>query len=131
MRIDVVSIFPEYLEPLRLSLVGKAVETGLVQLGVHDLRQWTHDRHRTVDDTPYGGGAGMVMRPEPWGEALDTLATPQTRLVVLTPAGRTFTQDDRVRARRRGAPGPGLRPLRGHRRPGRRGRRDRGCGWTS
>jgi len=92
MRIDVVSIFPEYLEPLRLSLVGKAVDSGLVELGVHDLRQWTHDRHRTVDDTPYGGGAGMVMRPEPWGEALDALATPQTRLVLLTPAGRTFTQ---------------------------------------
>ena len=92
MRIDVVSIFPEYLEPLRLSLVGKAVETGLVQLGVHDLRHWTHDRHRTVDDTPYGGGAGMVMRPEPWGEALDALATPRTRLVLLTPAGRPFTQ---------------------------------------
>jgi tRNA (guanine37-N1)-methyltransferase len=92
MRIDVVSIFPEYLQPLRLSLVGKAVASGLVQLGVHDLRQWTHDRHRTVDDTPYGGGAGMVMRPEPWGEVLDALATPRTRLVVLTPAGRTFTQ---------------------------------------
>jgi tRNA (guanine37-N1)-methyltransferase len=92
VRIDVVSIFPEYLEPLRLSLVGKAVAGGLVELGVHDLRQWTHDRHRTVDDTPYGGGAGMVMRPEPWGEALDALATPQTRLVLLTPAGRTFTQ---------------------------------------
>jgi tRNA (guanine37-N1)-methyltransferase len=92
MRIDVVSIFPDYLEPLRLSLVGNAVESGLVQLGVHDLRQWTRDRHRTVDDTPYGGGAGMVMRPEPWGEALDALATPRTRLVLLTPAGRTFTQ---------------------------------------
>ena len=58
MRIDVVSIFPDYLEPLRLSLVGKAIETGIVDLGVHDLRDWTHDRHRTVDDTPYGGGAG-------------------------------------------------------------------------
>ena len=92
MRIDVVSIFPEYLAPLRLSLVGKAVDSGLVTLGVHDLRNWTHDRHRTVDDTPYGGGAGMVMRPEPWGEALDALATPRTRLVLLTPAGRTFTQ---------------------------------------
>ena len=92
MRVDVVSIFPEYLEPLRLSLVGKAVASGLVTLGIHDLRQWTHDRHRTVDDTPYGGGAGMVMRPEPWGEALDALATPQTRLVLLTPAGRTFDQ---------------------------------------
>lgn len=92
MRIDVVSIFPSYLEPLRLSLVGKAVETGLVQLGVHDLREWTHDRHRTVDDTPYGGGAGMVMRPEPWGEALDDLGTPATQLVVLSPSGRPFTQ---------------------------------------
>ena len=74
MRIDIVSIFPGYLEPLRLSLVGKAIETGIVELGVHDLRDWTHDRHRTVDDTPYGGGAGMVMRPEPWGEVLDDLA---------------------------------------------------------
>jgi tRNA (guanine37-N1)-methyltransferase len=94
MRIDVVSIFPAYLEPLGLSLVGKAIETGLVQLGVHDLRDWTGDRHRTVDDTPYGGGAGMVMRPEPWGLALDALtaASPDPRLVVLTPSGRTFTQ---------------------------------------
>ena len=82
LRIDVVSIFPEYLEPLRLSLVGKAVESGLVSLGVHDLRDWTHDRHRTVDDTPYGGGAGMVMKPEPWGEALDALVPPDL------PAGR-------------------------------------------
>ncbi len=71
MRIDLVSIFPDYFAPLSLSLVGKAVETGLLTLGVHDLREWTHDRHRTVDDTPYGGGAGMVMKPEPWGEALD------------------------------------------------------------
>ncbi|HEY0358249.1 MAG TPA: tRNA (guanosine(37)-N1)-methyltransferase TrmD, partial [Mycobacteriales bacterium] len=89
------SIFPDYLEPLKLSLVGKAIRTGLVQLGVHDLRQWTHDRHRTVDDTPYGGGAGMVMRPEPWGEALDALAPadgPQPRLIVPTPAGEVFTQ---------------------------------------
>src|ERR687894_963718 len=92
MRIDVVSIFPDYLAPLRLSLVGKAAESGLVGLGVHDLRRWTYDRHRTVDDTPYCGGAGVVVRPEPWGEALDALATPQTRLVLLTPAGRTFTQ---------------------------------------
>ena len=93
MRIDVVSIFPDYLEPLRLSLVGRAIETGIVELGVHDLRDWTHDRHRTVDDTPYGGGAGMVMRPEPWGEALDDAGdATRSRLVVLTPAGRTFTQ---------------------------------------
>ena len=96
MKIDVVTIFPDYLAPLRLSLVGKAIATGTVQLGVHDLRSWTTDRHRTVDDTPYGGGAGMVMRPEPWGEALDALVPPGTtpvpRLVVPTPAGRPLTQ---------------------------------------
>jgi tRNA (guanine37-N1)-methyltransferase len=92
MRIDVVSIFPGYFEPLQLSLVGKAGDSGVVPIRVHDLRQWTHDRHRTVDDTPYGGGPGMVMRPEPWGEALDDLATPRSRLVLLTPSGRTFTQ---------------------------------------
>ena len=73
MRIDVVTIFPDYLAPLELSLIGKAREQGLLDVRVHDLREHTHDRHRTVDDTPYGGGAGMVMRPEPWGEALDTL----------------------------------------------------------
>ncbi|MET1004667.1 MAG: tRNA (guanosine(37)-N1)-methyltransferase TrmD [Propionibacteriaceae bacterium] len=96
MRIDVLSIFPDYLAPLRLSLVGKAIETGLVDLNVRDLRDWTHDRHRTVDDTPYGGGAGMVMKPEPWGEALDELVpdpgTSSTRLIVLTPSGRVFNQ---------------------------------------
>ena len=92
MRIDVVSIFPAYLDPLRLSLVGKAGDAGVVPIRVHDLRQWTHDRHRSVDDTPYGGGPGMVMRPEPWGEALDELATSRTRLVLLTPSGRTFSQ---------------------------------------
>jgi len=97
VRLDVVTIFPDYLAPLRLSLVGKAVETGLVQLGVHDLREHTHDRHRTVDDTPYGGGPGMVMRPEPWGEALDALLASdparRPRLVIPTPSGRRFTQD--------------------------------------
>jgi tRNA (guanine37-N1)-methyltransferase len=94
MRIDILSIFPDYLQPLRLSLVGKAIESGIVELGVHDLRDWTHDRHRTVDDSPYGGGAGMVMRPEPWGEALDELsaASPTARLIMLTPSGRTFDQ---------------------------------------
>ncbi|QGF25303.1 tRNA (guanosine(37)-N1)-methyltransferase TrmD [Raineyella fluvialis] len=93
-RIDVVSIFPDYFAPLRLSLVGKAVASGLLALGVHDLRDWTHDRHRTVDDTPYGGGAGMVMRPEPWGEAFDALVGPQDPplLVVPTPSGVPFTQ---------------------------------------
>ena len=73
LRADVVTIFPDYLAPLRLSLIGKAIDAGVVGLGVHDLRTWTHDRHRTVDDTPYGGGAGMVMRPEPWGAALDAV----------------------------------------------------------
>jgi len=73
VRIDVVTIFPEYLDPLRLSLPGRAQRAGVLDLHVHDLRQWTHDRHRTVDDTPYGGGPGMVMRPEPWGEALDAI----------------------------------------------------------
>jgi len=96
LRADVVSIFPDYLAPLRLSLIGRAIETGLVDLDVHDLRTWTHDRHRTVDDTPYGGGAGMVMKPEPWGAALDTIVPPGSaataRLVVPTPSGRRFTQ---------------------------------------
>lgn len=92
MRLDYLTIFPDYLTPLRLSLPGKAVDSGLLDLHVHDLRQWTHDRHRTVDDTPYGGGAGMVMRPEPWGEALDALGITGATLVVPTPAGRPFTQ---------------------------------------
>ncbi len=99
MRIDVVSIFPDYLAPLQLSLLGKARLTGLVDIHVHDLRTWTHDRHRTVDDTPYGGGAGMVMRPEPWGEALDEVLTHQSgssgrppRLLVTTPSGHRFDQ---------------------------------------
>jgi tRNA (guanine37-N1)-methyltransferase len=92
MRVDVVSIFPDYLSPLGLSLPGKAQESGLLDLHVHDLRTWTHDRHRTVDDTPYGGGAGMVMKPEPWGEALDDLLRPDTVVVVPTPSGRPFTQ---------------------------------------
>lgn len=95
MRLDVISIFPDYLSPLSLSLVGKAIASGLVELGVHDLRDWTHDRHRTVDDTPYGGGAGMVMKPEPWGEALDAVLGDDvegTTLVVPTPSGVTYTQ---------------------------------------
>jgi len=92
MRIDVVTIFPEYLAPLRQSLLGKAAERGLVDIAVHDLRTWTDDVHRTVDDAPYGGGPGMVMRPEPWGRALEEVRRPGTRLVVPTPAGRPFTQ---------------------------------------
>jgi tRNA (guanine37-N1)-methyltransferase len=96
MRIDVVTIFPDYLAPLRQSLLGKAIERGRVDVRVHDLRSWTDDVHRTVDDTPYGGGPGMVMLPEPWGRALDEIAPPgprpQPRLVLPTPAGRPFTQ---------------------------------------
>ncbi len=92
MRVDVVSIFPDYLAPLDLSLPGKARASGLLDLRVHDLRDWTHDRHRTVDDTPYGGGAGMVMKPEPWGEALDAVGLEGATLVVPTPSGRPFTQ---------------------------------------
>jgi tRNA (guanine37-N1)-methyltransferase len=92
VRIDVVSIFPDYLAPLDLSLPGRAREAGLLDLHVHDLRDWTHDRHRTTDDTPYGGGAGMVMKPEPWGEALDALLREGATLVVPTPAGRPFDQ---------------------------------------
>jgi tRNA (guanine37-N1)-methyltransferase len=91
-RIDVVTIFPDYLAPLRQSLLGRAAERGLVEIAVHDLRRWTDDAHRTVDDAPYGGGPGMVMRPEPWGRALDEVRPPGTRLVVPTPAGERFTQ---------------------------------------
>ena len=94
MKIDVISIFVDYFEPLRLSLVGKAIENGIVDLRIHDLRNWTFDRHRTVDDAPYGGGAGMVMRPEPWGLALDAVTAGQDdpRLLVLSPSGRPFDQ---------------------------------------
>lgn len=92
MRIDVVSIFPEYLAPLDLSLVGKARTGGLLDLRVHDLRDWTTDRHRTVDDTPFGGGAGMVMRPDVWGAALDELLDEDAHLLVPTPSGEPFTQ---------------------------------------
>lgn len=74
MRIDVITIFPEYLEPLRVSLLGKAADRGLLEIATHDLRQWTYDVHRTVDDTPYGGGPGMVMKPEPWALALEAVA---------------------------------------------------------
>jgi tRNA (guanine37-N1)-methyltransferase len=100
VRIDIVTIFPEFFSVLDVSLLGKASRSGLIELGVHDLRDFTHDRHRTVDDTPYGGGAGMVMKPEPWGEALDHILgdPPATKpgdgpLVVFpSPAGEVFTQ---------------------------------------
>ena len=73
MRLDIITIFPEYFAPLGVSLIGKAVQRGDITVRVHDLRDWAHDPHRTVDDTPFGGGPGMVMRPEPWGEALDAV----------------------------------------------------------
>lgn len=102
MRIDVITIFPEYLAPLDVSLLGKARDRELLSIAVHDLRQWTTDVHRTVDDTPYGGGPGMVMKPEPWHLALESVAPVestasaeeqgQPRLVVPTPSGRPFTQ---------------------------------------
>ena len=124
MRIDVVTIFAEYLAPLRESLLGKAIGAGLIQLGVHDLRAFTTDRHRTVDDTPYGGGPGMVMKPDVWGRALDAVCTPRRTLIVPTPAGERFTQAVADRAGGRRPPGVRLRPVRGHRPAGpRRGRR--------
>ena len=102
MRIDIITIFPEYFGPLSVSLIGKAAERGDITFAVHDLRAWTHDVHHTVDDSPFGGGPGMVMKPEPWGEALDAViaAGPPTGggqradplLVIPTPAGVPFTQ---------------------------------------
>ncbi len=92
MRIDIVTIFPAFFDVLDVSLIGKARDRGILDMHVHDLREWTHDRHRTVDDTPYGGGAGMVMKPEPWGEALDQLLTEDSVLLVPSPAGELFSQ---------------------------------------
>jgi len=102
MRIDVVTIFPEYLAPLNVSLIGKAAERGLLDFHLHELREWTYDVHRTVDDSPYGGGPGMVMKPEPWGQALDAVlaagadalpdGSDRPTLIVPTPSGRPFTQ---------------------------------------
>jgi tRNA (guanine37-N1)-methyltransferase len=95
VRVDVISIFPDYLAALDLSLVGKARQRGLLDLRVHDLRDWTTDRHRTVDDTPFGGGAGMVMRPDVWGTALDEVldaGAVDAHLIVPTPSGEVFTQ---------------------------------------
>ncbi len=93
MRIDAVSIFPDYFNVLELSLLGKAQKQGLIAFQAHDLRNWTHDIHKTVDDSPYGGGAGMVMKPEPWGEAFDELLTEARPTVIFTtPAGQPFNQ---------------------------------------
>lgn len=92
MRIDVLTIFPEYLDPMRAALLGKAIDAGLLDVEIHDLRDWTHDVHRSVDDQPYGGGPGMVMKPEVWGPALDDVCPDDALLVVPTPAGVPFTQ---------------------------------------
>ncbi len=92
MKIDVISIFPEYLAPLNLSLLGKAQSAGLVNINVHNLRDFTHDSHNTVDDTPYGGGAGMVMLAEVWAKAIDSVISDDSDLIILTPAGKKFTQ---------------------------------------
>jgi tRNA (guanine37-N1)-methyltransferase len=98
VRIDIITIFPEYFGPLRVSLIGKAAERGDIAFGVHDLRMWTYDVHHTVDDAPFGGGPGMVMKPEPWGEALDAVAGlgSDPLLVVPTPSGVPFTQERAV-----------------------------------
>lgn len=92
MRVDCITIFPQFFEAVNISLLGKAQASGLLDLHVHDLRDFTHDRHRSVDDTPYGGGAGMVMKPEPWGEALDAVMSDESILIVPTPSGEVFHQ---------------------------------------
>jgi tRNA (guanine37-N1)-methyltransferase len=106
MRIDIITIFPEYFGPLRVSLIGKAADRGDISFGVHDLRHWAHDVHKTVDDAPFGGGPGMVMKPEPWGHALSAVlgqGSVETGpdngplLLIPTPAGLPFTQQDAER----------------------------------
>lgn len=92
IKIDAVTIFPEYFSPLQLSLIGRAQENGIIDIAIHNLRDYTEDNHHSVDDTPYGGGAGMVMKPEIWGEVLDPLMIADTDLIILTPAGRVFDQ---------------------------------------
>jgi tRNA (guanine37-N1)-methyltransferase len=99
VRIDIITIFPEYFAPLTVSLIGKAAQRGDITFAVHDLRTWTYDVHHTVDDSPFGGGPGMVMKPEPWGEALDDVAARAVDplLVIPTPAGAPFTQQRAAR----------------------------------
>jgi tRNA (guanine37-N1)-methyltransferase len=92
VKIDVISIFPEYLAPLNLSLLGKAQSSGIVDIKVHNLRDFTNDNHNTVDDTPYGGGAGMVMLPEVWAQAIDSVIQDGAEIIILTPAGKRFNQ---------------------------------------
>ncbi len=94
MRIDAVTIFPDYFDALNISLLGKAQEKNLIEFKAHDLRDWTFDKHRTVDDSPYGGGAGMLMKPEPWGLAFDDLLSKDGETIVIftNPAGEVFKQ---------------------------------------
>jgi len=92
VKIDAVTIFPDYFAPLQLSLLGKASNAGIVNFQIHDLRSFSSNNHHAVDDTPYGGGAGMVMLPEIWGLALDPLMENDTDLIILTPAGKRFDQ---------------------------------------
>ena len=94
LQIDLISIFPDYLSPLKLSLLGKAQDKGIVSINIHDLREQTNDVHHSVDDTPYGGGAGMVMTAAPWGDAIDAITNDQEQvdLIILTPAGKKFDQ---------------------------------------
>jgi tRNA (guanine37-N1)-methyltransferase len=94
LQIDLISIFPEYLSPLNLSLLGKAQDKGVLSINIHDLRDQTNDVHHSVDDTPYGGGAGMVMSPVAWGQAIDQITNENelVDLIILTPAGKKFDQ---------------------------------------
>ena len=92
MKFDLISIFPDYFAPLKLSLIGKAQDQSLLEINVHDLRDYATDNHKTVDDTPYGGGPGMVMMPEIWGQAIDPLIKEDSELIILSPAGSKFTQ---------------------------------------
>jgi tRNA (guanine37-N1)-methyltransferase len=96
LKITTITIFPEYFAPINLSLIGKAIDSKIIEFETVDLREFTYDNHQTVDDTPYGGGAGMVMKPEPWGEAIDSLIAKSESpldLIILTPSGRRFDQE--------------------------------------
>jgi tRNA (guanine37-N1)-methyltransferase len=92
MRIDAISIFPEFFQVLDISLVGKAQKQSLLDIQIHDLRDFTEDKHKTVDDTPFGGGAGMIMKPEPWALALNSVLTPESIVIFPSPAGVPFKQ---------------------------------------